>query len=766
MKPCLAISITTAAILAACGLEPVGGLPPADAVGAAEAGSPSLAGDAQVERRRWGAGPRGMSASRFEEQLARRSFEVDPSKPGADADIWSLMRIGSAPAHALGLDLLEGSYSGDQHAAIGVGGAPMDEVRSQLLEKSLWARYALARDPAEALGLAFSIARLGGRNSVPHLVAELRADDGPLQGADGAQLWTVLSMICAGGVQVSEDARDAMLEGLEAGFAPRRRESARAVARCLASSAEIFGDEDLRKVAVSRLTRMTRASDPSEARMAWRALSALGEVEGVASITFSWDANRADRWLVDLELVHALATQADGRAALVAWVEKLAAPPRDERTVHVLRAIFGELLARAETVEGLKAFAKGRAAAWTLDGAPSETDERARKIRALLRCDLAALEAVASRDIEVFETCVAEARPRIPATLERLRVDALTKISSITEGKRGAAKLVALAQASEPTTAALALSALAELDHPAVNGALRGALERRDVGILAAAAAALASRSLDTRLRDPLAIESLAKVVKLRTDVQALEGRLAALEALGRLVTPDKGKDGLKNQGLATEHEQLLREVVLPLASDGNVTVRSTARDALSSYQEFRGELAAMMPLPASSHPVPELSEILRAKGPVSRGLRVETEAGSFVVDFRGVDAPINQRHLTKLARDGFYTGLNWHRIVPGFVVQGGDPRGDGYGGPGYLVPCEYSNVTYERGAVGIATAGRDTGGSQLFVTHAATPHLDGRYTLVGFVAPEEMAVVERILPDDRILSVSAISNFDGAGPR
>jgi cyclophilin family peptidyl-prolyl cis-trans isomerase len=152
----------------------------------------------------------------------------------------------------------------------------------------------------------------------------------------------------------------------------------------------------------------------------------------------------------------------------------------------------------------------------------------------------------------------------------------------------------------------------------------------------------------------------------------------------------------------------------------------------------------------------------LSKTNPQARGLRVETEAGSFVVDFRGVDAPINQLHLAKLAGDGFYAGLRWHRIVPGFVVQGGDPRGDGYGGPGYLVPCEYSNITYGRGAVGIATAGRDTGGSQLFVTHAPTPHLDGRYSLVGFVAPEELHVVERILPDDRILAVTAVTDADG----
>ncbi len=755
-------------MLASCGLEPVQGLAPAETGAGVARGSLVMDGGAEVERRRWGAGPRGAVASRLDEQLARSSFAVDALKPETeDADIWGLMRIGGAPAHALGLDLLSGRYEGDQHAALGIAGAPEDADRRALLETSLWSRYALARDASEAEGLAFAIARRGGRRSVPRLIAELRADDGPLRGEDGAQLWTSVAMICARGVQISEDARDKMIEGLEDGVASRRRESARAIARCLASSAEVFGDEDIRTAAVGRLTRMTRANDLSEARMAWRALSALGQVEDAAPTELTWESRRAERWLVDLEMVHALATRDEGRAALMAWVDRLAAPPRDERIVHVMRAIFGELLARAETIEGLAVFAKGRREAWKLGGASSAAPPRVRKIQALLRCDLAALEAVASRDIKLFEACAADGEAQISTTVARLRIDALSKISSITEGKKAAADLVALAQATQPTTAALALSALAELDHPAVNGTLRAALDRPDVGVLAAASAAFASRSLDTRLRDPLAIAALAKVVGRRTAVPALEGRLAALEALGRLVTPEKSQeDRSTTGGLKDEHLKLLREVVLPLARHGNVTVRSTARAVLSPHQEFRGELTAMMPLPASSPPAPALSALLRGNQTPSRGLRVETEAGSFVVDFRGVDASINQRHLAKLAQGGFYEGLRWHRVVPGFVVQGGDPRGDGYGGPGYLVPCEYSNITYERGAVGIATAGRDTGGSQLFVTHAPTPHLDGRYTLVGFVAPEQMAVVERILPDDRILSVTAVSDVDAPEPR
>jgi cyclophilin family peptidyl-prolyl cis-trans isomerase len=79
-----------------------------------------------------------------------------------------------------------------------------------------------------------------------------------------------------------------------------------------------------------------------------------------------------------------------------------------------------------------------------------------------------------------------------------------------------------------------------------------------------------------------------------------------------------------------------------------------------------------------------------------------------------------------------FYTGLTFHRVVPNFVVQGGDPRGDGWGGPGYSIRSEFSPLTYETGVIGMASAGMDTEGSQFFITHSPQPHLDGRYSIFG----------------------------------
>jgi cyclophilin family peptidyl-prolyl cis-trans isomerase len=91
---------------------------------------------------------------------------------------------------------------------------------------------------------------------------------------------------------------------------------------------------------------------------------------------------------------------------------------------------------------------------------------------------------------------------------------------------------------------------------------------------------------------------------------------------------------------------------------------------------------------------------------------------------------------------------------VPNFVVQGGDPRGDGNGGPGYQIRCEINEEPFGRGAVGMALSGKDTGGSQWFVTHSPQPHLDGGYTVFGRVV-SGMEVIDRIARGDRIRSVT-----------
>ena len=111
-------------------------------------------------------------------------------------------------------------------------------------------------------------------------------------------------------------------------------------------------------------------------------------------------------------------------------------------------------------------------------------------------------------------------------------------------------------------------------------------------------------------------------------------------------------------------------------------------------------------------------------------------------------------KHFVALAQKGYFNGLGFHRVVPGFVAQGGDPRGDGWGGPGYTIPCEINPVPYATGAVGMALAGKDTGGSQFFVMHAPHPHLDGRYTVFARVTAGQ-AAADALLVGDTIERVT-----------
>ena len=135
-------------------------------------------------------------------------------------------------------------------------------------------------------------------------------------------------------------------------------------------------------------------------------------------------------------------------------------------------------------------------------------------------------------------------------------------------------------------------------------------------------------------------------------------------------------------------------------------------------------------------------------QAPPGSGLRVETARGAFVIRLDVRRAPMNSAQLLQLARRGFFRNLTFHRIVPNFVVQGGDPHGDGAGGPGFTLRCEINETPYRRGTVGMALSGKDTGGSQFFVTESTQPHLDGRYTVVGEVV-SGMDVVDALLEGD-----------------
>src|SRR6185503_10696633 len=145
-----------------------------------------------------------------------------------------------------------------------------------------------------------------------------------------------------------------------------------------------------------------------------------------------------------------------------------------------------------------------------------------------------------------------------------------------------------------------------------------------------------------------------------------------------------------------------------------------------------------------------------RALARVGKKVRavVTTTKGSFTIELLPEAAPLTVDNFVQLAQRTFFNGITIHRVVPNFVIQDGDPRGDGNGGPpNHTIRCEINEVPYDRAAVGMALSGKDTGSSQWFVTHSPQPHLDGGYTVFGRVIAG-MNVVDNIVRGDVIKSI------------
>jgi len=136
----------------------------------------------------------------------------------------------------------------------------------------------------------------------------------------------------------------------------------------------------------------------------------------------------------------------------------------------------------------------------------------------------------------------------------------------------------------------------------------------------------------------------------------------------------------------------------------------------------------------------------------------IKTAKGDMEVEFFDADAPNTVANFLKLAKKGYYDGLNFHRVIPNFVIQGGCPKGTGSDGPGYTIKCETTggNQRHDRGVLSMAHAGKDTGGSQFFICHGRdnTAHLDRMHTCFGKVV-KGLEVIDAIKPGDKIVSIT-----------
>ena len=243
-------------------------------------------------------------------------------------------------------------------------------------------------------------------------------------------------------------------------------------------------------------------------------------------------------------------------------------------------------------------------------------------------------------------------------------------------------------------------------------------------------------------LADRPSANDLAAVLSSYTQAardSANDARLAAIQYVATLWKRDSASL------TAAQRAQLFQ-----LAVPADPLERAAGR-GVPSWEKWRSVVAT--PKPTGWYEQLVRSIVVPVLSGKSLNATINTVRGPIRLELFGADAPITVWNFLTLARSGYYRGTRFHRVVPNFVAQDGDPRDDGNGGPGYAIRDEMNRHRYERGAVGMALSGPDTGGSQYFITHSPQPHLDGHYTVFGRVI-NGFDVLDRIVQGDLITRV------------
>lgn len=322
-----------------------------------------------------------------------------------------------------------------------------------------------------------------------------------------------------------------------------------------------------------------------------------------------------------------------------------------------------------------------------------------------------------------------------------------------------------------PPAYAAGLGALAHFADADTRRVLERAVQHADPRVAGAAVQALAARWKREQSSETAATYFAAFTRALRRDDLATR-YYAAPELADSLFRPLGAADSLARvyATLAAPVDiEPMTAILTALGQTGGATAASVLREATKHPHPVLRRTAADALAQLTGEPAPTLPDIippaertidwayLAEKGPRPR-LVLQTGKGRVTLALDAEAAPLTTQTILQLAEQGAYDDVPFHRVVPNFVVQGGDvERGDGFGGPGFSIRSEFTRIPYRRGAVGMASAGKDTEGSQFFITHSMQPHLDGRYTTFGTVE-RGMNVVDRLQPYDRILRARVLS--------
>jgi peptidyl-prolyl cis-trans isomerase B (cyclophilin B) len=199
-----------------------------------------------------------------------------------------------------------------------------------------------------------------------------------------------------------------------------------------------------------------------------------------------------------------------------------------------------------------------------------------------------------------------------------------------------------------------------------------------------------------------------------------------------------------------------VRLLAVRASTDRDAIVRSLAERLLAPWDSITRSPRRATPDSLVARPLIEYERLVHRWGALGSPQPVaviETDYGVVTLQLYGREAPLVVEAFVRLAQEGFYRNTVFHRVVPNFVVQDGDPRGDGTGGPGFSLRESFSRRRHERGCLGLATSGPDTGGSQYYLCHSSQPHLDGAYTVFGTVL-SGFDVMDRIVQGDRMLRI------------
>jgi HEAT repeat protein/cyclophilin family peptidyl-prolyl cis-trans isomerase len=327
----------------------------------------------------------------------------------------------------------------------------------------------------------------------------------------------------------------------------------------------------------------------------------------------------------------------------------------------------------------------------------------------------AALRSAASLDAEGFVAVLAGLDPDPHWSVRA----ALASVLGTLPQAVGLPRLMTMLEDTDQRVIPAVLAAIASLHAPDAGTVLLDRLKADDPVVRVAAANGIGE------LKPPGGAQALAEAYRFGQRDGTYIARGAALSALAKYG--------------AAEAVPVLKTAL----ADKDWALRVRAAALLKPLDPSSDVDAQIRPAPTTL--APDVYQAPRlVTPPVTTQLYIDTDRGTIQIELAMLDAPLTVENFVALARKGYFNGLGIHRVVPNFVIQDGDPRGDGEGGPGYTIRDELNERPYLRGTVGMALDWADTGGSQFFITHSPQPHLDAKYTVFGRVVAG-MDVVDKL---------------------